>query len=122
MADVIFTYSSTTATLPAPDHPEEVNENIIQKRSRAMGGRVVSITRSTTTISNPILHWSYLSEAKYNALKTFINTTVKGTQLPFTYTDHEGTAQANTYYMGGLEKAKSTDSDSWQVDIQLAYT
>ena len=34
MADVTFVYSSTTATLPAPDHPEEVNENLIQKRSK----------------------------------------------------------------------------------------
>jgi hypothetical protein len=122
MADVTLVYSSTTVTLPAPDHPEELNENLIQRRARAMGGRVVSITRSTTTISNPIFHWSYLSEAKYNALKTFIYTTVKGTQLPFTYTDHEGTAQANTYYMGGLESAVSQDYDAWRVDLQLAYT
>lgn len=122
MANVSFAYSSTTVTVPAPDHPEEMRENLIQKRSRAMGGRVVSITRSTSTIKNPILHWSYLGETDYNNLRNFIYTTVKGTQLAFTYTDHDGNAQANTYYMGGLESAISSDFDSWSVDIQLAYT
>jgi len=117
---IIFDDGSAPAVnFPAPDHPEEWREDLQQVRARAMGGRVVSVTRSASTLKNPILHWTSMDETDYNAMVTFIFTTVEGSTTQFTFTDWESTAHT-VKYMGGLEKARSVGFDQWTVDLQLA--
>ena len=119
MSTISMAYSSTTINIATPDHPEQWKEDLQQVRSRAMGGRVVSVTRTASALKNPVLHWSSMTEANYNTLKTFINTTISGTTNSFTFTDWDSTGHT-AYYMGGLEKARSTTFNTWVVDIQLA--
>lgn len=115
---VTFTYLSTVLDLPTPDYPEEPNNGLVQVRSRTHGGHVTSVTMSTATISTPVLHFTDLTEAEYNALVAFINTTVIGATYAFTYTDWES-ASFTVKYMGGLP-GKQVAYDQWVVDLVLA--
>ena len=113
-----FTYGSTSLDLPTPDYPEEPGDALAQHRSRTMGGHVTSVTRSAGTVETPILHFTDLSEADYNALASFINTTVVGATYAFTYTDWESVA-FNVKYMGGLP-GRQVQFGQWVVDLILA--
>lgn len=114
-----FTYGSTVLTVPTPQYPEEWGHDLNQWRSRAMGGRVVAVTRSTTQVRNPTLHWTGLSDADYAALRDFWYTTVGGSDNDVTWYDWNGSTWT-VRYLGGLEEAKATEYDSWTVDLQLA--
>ena len=124
MSDTIaLAYSSTTATITAPDHPETWREDLQQTRSRAMGGRVVSVTRSASTLKQPVLTWTNMSDSDHSSLTSFIFTTVSGSANQFTFTESYSTGSNVTYnvkYLGGLENTRSTAYDSWNVTLNLA--
>tara|TARA_R100000234_G_C4953152_1_gene158307 strand:+ start:409 stop:789 length:381 start_codon:yes stop_codon:yes gene_type:complete len=124
MSDTIaMAYSSTTINITAPDHPETWREDLQQVRARAMGGRVVSVTRSASTLKQPVLTWTNMSDADQYTLSNFIFSTVSGSANQFTYTESYSTGSNVTYnvkYLGGLENAKSTAYDSWNVTLNLA--
>ena len=111
--------SNPVVTVAAPDHPEEWREDLQQVRARAMGGRVVSVTRSSSTLKNPVLHWTNMDEADYNSLVTFFYSTVEGSATSVTFTDWESNPHT-VKYMGGLERARSVGYDQWALDLQLA--
>ncbi len=120
MADptIDWTYGSTSLTLPAPDYPEEPGDALAQHRSRTFGGHVTSVTRSAGTLTTPVLHFTDLSEVEYNALASFITTTVVGATYAFTYTDWEAVAWT-VKYMGGLP-GKQIAFGQWVCNIILA--
>tara|TARA_Y100000310_G_scaffold255696_1_gene263226 strand:- start:3209 stop:3589 length:381 start_codon:yes stop_codon:yes gene_type:complete len=124
MADTItLVYSATTVNVIAPDHPEAWREDLQQVRARAMGGRVISVTRSASTLKQPVLTWTNMPDADHTTLTTFIFTTVSGSANQFTFTESYSTGSPVTYnvkYIGGLESAKSTAYDSWNVTLNLA--
>jgi hypothetical protein len=114
-----FTYGSTSLDLPANEYPGEPWEDIDQMRTVAMGGRVVSRTRTASTFNNPVLHWTQLDDPKKTELDTFIFGIVLGSFYPFTFTD----VWADTYtvrYMGGLEAAKMVQDYLWELTLKLA--
>ncbi len=113
-----FTYGSTSLDLTVPDYPEEPGDALAQHRSRTMGAHVTSVTRSAGTVATPVLHFTDMSETDYNALVSFINTTVVGATYAFTYTDWDVVAHA-VKYMGGLP-GKQLQLDQWVVDLVLA--
>ena len=117
MADVILQYSATIVNLPAPDHPEEPGEELHQNTMVAMGGRVTSVTRAAGLKTRPILHYTDLDETDYNALRNFINNTVVGSKLSFTYTDWDSVAHT-ARYLSGIP-GRSNVFDSWSVDLEL---
>ena len=124
MSDTIqFQYSPTTLIITAPDHPETGREDLQQTRSRAMGGRLVSVTRSALTLKQPVLTWTNMSDSNHSALTSFIFTTVLGSTRQFTFAESYSTGTEVVYnvkYTGGLENARSTAYDSWNVRLNLA--
>ncbi|OHE69809.1 MAG: hypothetical protein A2Z99_08195 [Treponema sp. GWB1_62_6] len=115
---VYLTYGSTTLELPSPDYPEEPGDVLVQRRARTFGGHVTSVTLSAGMVSTPTLHFTDLTEAQYNALASFVNTTVVGATYAFTYTDWEAGA-FTVKYMGGLP-GKQVGYEQWVVDLVLA--
>ena len=124
MSDTIqFQYSPTTLIITAPDHPETWREDLQQTRSRAMGGRLVSVPRSALTLKQPVLTWTNMSDSNHSALTSFIFTTVLGSTRQFTFAESYSTGTEVVYnvkYTGGLENARSTAYDSWNVRLNLA--
>ncbi|MBM3280911.1 MAG: hypothetical protein FJY95_22965 [Candidatus Handelsmanbacteria bacterium] len=118
MADITLTKGATSLVLPSPEHPEEWGTDLDQTRYRAMGGRVMTLTRSAVTRSAPVLHWSQMSEDEKDDLVDFIFLTCVGSANSFTLTDWNGDTHTVRYF-GGLEKATSTEYDAWRVDLAL---
>ena len=113
----------TTLIIAAPDHPETWREDLQQTRSRAMGGRLVSVTRSALTLKQPVLTWTNMSDSDHSGLTSFIFTTALGSNRQFTYAESYSTGTEVVYnvkYTGGLEDARSTAYDSWNVKLNLA--
>ena len=116
---ITLSYSGTTINIESPDFPEQIKEDMVQTRARAMGGRVVSVTRVNNTIKNPTLVWNNLGQTDFTALKNFIFTTVSGSTQQFSFTDWNSTAY-NVRYMGGLEKAQQVAFEQYKVELTLA--
>jgi len=120
MATETFTvaYGMTTVTLPTPEYPEKPGADLDQYRAAAMGGAVWTVTRSSGAIYYPELSWQTMEDAYFQALKTFILTTVSGSEHDFTLTDWDGTVWTATY-LGGIEEAEQADYDCWRVSLRL---
>jgi hypothetical protein len=115
---VTLTYLSTVLSLPTPDFPEDPGSALRQARMRAMGGSVKSVTFSSGTVDDPIYHFTDMTEAEYNSLVSFINTTVIGATYAFTFTDWEAVT-TTVKYMGGLP-GRQIEFDRWVVDLALS--
>tara|TARA_R110000751_G_scaffold48486_2_gene107887 strand:- start:1970 stop:2170 length:201 start_codon:yes stop_codon:yes gene_type:complete len=64
-----------------------------------------------------------MSDSDHSSLTAFIFTTVSGSTNQFTFTESYSTGSNVTYnvkYFGGLENARSTAYDSWNVTLNLA--
>lgn len=116
---ITLSYSATTINIESPDFPEQIKEDLVQTRARAMGGRVVSVTRTNSTLKNPTLVWNNLNETDFTSLKNFIFNTVDGTTQQFSFTDWNSTTY-NARYMGGLEKSQQVAYEQWKVELRLA--
>ena len=71
---ITLSYSATTINIESPDFPEQIKEDLVQTRARAMGGRVVSVTRTNSTLKNPTLVWNNLNDTDFTSLKTSSST------------------------------------------------
>ncbi|MBM3280829.1 MAG: hypothetical protein FJY95_22535 [Candidatus Handelsmanbacteria bacterium] len=118
MSTITLTKGMTSLVLPSPEHPEEWGTDLDQTRYRAMGGRVMTLTRSAVSRSAPVLHWSQLSADEKDDLVDFIFSTCTGSADSFTLLDWNGDAHTVRYF-GGLERAAFTELDAWRVDLAL---
>ena len=83
----------------------------------------MSVTRSALTLKQPVLTWTNMSDSNHSALTSFIFTTVLGSTRQFTFAESYSTGTEVVYnvkYTGGLENARSTAYDSWNVRLNLA--
>lgn len=111
----------TYLVLPTPSYGSKPCKDLDQARMRAMGGRPVSVSRSTGAVRDPVLYWADMDEDDFQDLDSFVEDDLDGTTNSFTYTDYNGD-DWTAYYMGGIEDAEPVDYDCWQVTIRLAIT
>lgn len=115
------TYGATSITIATPDYPEHWGAELDQYRSQALGGRIWTVARSTTVRLTPVLSWSRMTEAQYDALYSFIMTTVNGSKNEWTLVDWDSTSWTATY-LGGIEAAEMADYDQYAVTMRLRLT
>ena len=101
---VRFQKDAAIVDLPNPNYPGAIRPARPQVKSAAIGGRVVvSDLTDGTNLAQPRLVWSDgMPTADYNSMFSFLDVTVKRSELSFTFTDWE----ANTYtviYWSGLD-------------------
>ena len=102
---VRFQKDASSVDLPNPNYPGAIRPARTQVKNGAIGGRVVvSDLTDGTNLAQPRLTWTDpgLITADYNALFTFLDGTVKRSELSFTLTDWD----SNTYtviYWDGLD-------------------
>ena len=109
---------AVTCTLPLPEQPEDWRADLDQTRARAMGGRVMVLTRSAVTRKAPVLHWTMLTTTEKESVEAFIWTTCLGSEETFVLTDWNSVTHT-CRYLGGLERVASSAPDVWAVDLAL---
>ena len=119
---VTFTYGSTSVTVAqGQSYPEHPGKDLNQARNRAMGGRVVTVTRSSAPIQQMAVHL-IMTNAEYTSMDSFIISTIIGSEHQFVFNDYENTDH-DVKYMGGweaVEKSEALGDDSWEATLALA--
>src|SRR3990167_1967097 len=113
---ILFVYGSYTLEIATPSYPGTPNQDLDQWRATAMGGRVVSVLRSDSEVSDPLLYWPDLSDSERDDLKTFFFDQVGGTGNDITYTDQDGIV-STVQYIGGIETSRMVNFDCWEVSL-----
>lgn len=116
---ISFSYDATTVTFPVGrKYPEQPQEDLRQNRSRAMGGRLVTITHDATPLSDPVVHLR-ITDAKFTELRNFIYVTVLGSTYAYTFTDYDASTKT-VKYIGGIREARRVSHGRWAVEVRMA--
>ena len=98
---VTLTKDATVVVLPNPNYPGLLRPSRPQVKNAAIGGRVVVTDLSDgTNLLQPRLTWERLPKADYDSMESFIETTVKRSELSFTFEDWEANTWTVVYWDG----------------------
>jgi len=119
--------ASTFNDLSAPivsiaDHlfPEDPGESYPMLVGRTMGGAVKTADLGDGSTDHIDMIVSYrLDNTDFEALRDFIQDTVKWASLPFTFTDSNGTAFTSMHCISGLESFRR-NNNLWTGAIRLS--
>ena len=118
---ISLTYSATTITIEANVYPEHPGRNYPLLTGRTMGGgtQVLDLGDGATVWTDPVIIFDDMTEADYNTLRGFIETTIDFGKYLCTFTDHRGTAHTNMRYLSGIDEFEQVNYDSWRGQIKL---
>ena len=101
---VKFQKDATIVILPNPNYPGLLRKGRPQVKNAAIGGRVVVTDLSDgTNLVTPRLTWKSIPKTDFDAMETFLEDTAKRSQVPFAFTDWDGTVYSTVRYWDGLE-------------------
>ena len=112
----------TNPIVSIADHlfPEDPGETYPMLVGRTMGGAVKTADLGDGSTDHIDMELQYrLNNTDYEALRDFIQDTVKWSSLSFTFTDSNGTAFTNMHYISGLPEFRRRNS-LWFGAIRLS--
>jgi hypothetical protein len=111
---------NTATVIKSPMYPEEPGRDYPILIGRTKGGGIKTADLGGgSAYENPVLRFRDVSNTHYTNFKAFVESDIAWASRGFTYTDPNGTAHTNMFYLGGLGEARSKKGNRWDLTIRL---